>query len=84
LDLQVSSDFDIAQQFGPPFLVLVARQLPGGVSPLQQLHRRLHCSVSYTPHWRHERKEDDPKKYPEKPPIELHSPVACPANFVPV
>jgi hypothetical protein len=67
-------DFCVPQEFGPPFFVFLAGDLPGGISPLQQLQRRLHLPIGNPPHWHHEGKEYYPEKYPEKPPKPMHSP----------
>jgi hypothetical protein len=64
----------IPQEFGPPFLVFLACDLPGSVSPFQELQRRLHFPVGSPPHRHHEREEHDPEQYLEKPPIPMHSP----------
>jgi hypothetical protein len=64
----------IPQEFGPPFFVFLACDLPGGISPLQELQRRLHLSVGSPPHRHHEGKEQDPDEDPENPPIPMHSP----------
>ncbi len=64
----------IPHQFGPPFLVVLARDLPGGISFLQELQGRLHLPVGRPPHRRHERKEHHPDEYPKKPPIPMHAP----------
>jgi hypothetical protein len=45
---------DIPLEFGSPFLVFLACDLAGGVSPLQELQRRLHLPVSGPPHRHHE------------------------------
>ena len=37
--VDAESHLGIPDQLGTPFLVFLARKLPGGISPLQQLHR---------------------------------------------
>ena len=64
----------IPQELGPPFLVLLACDLSGGISPFQELRGRLHFPVSSSAHGYHERKEHHPKEYPENPPKLMHSP----------
>jgi hypothetical protein len=64
----------IPQEFGPPFLVLLACDLSGGISPFQELYGRLHFPVSRSAHRHHERKEHNPKEDPEDPPKPMHSP----------
>jgi hypothetical protein len=51
---------DIPLEFDPPFFVFLARDLPSGISPLQNLQRRLHLPVVSPPHWHHEGKEQYP------------------------
>jgi hypothetical protein len=64
----------IPQEYGPPKFVFLVCDLPGGISPLQELQRRLHLPVSSSPHWHHKGKEHNPEKDPEKPPKPMHSP----------
>jgi hypothetical protein len=64
----------IPQEFGPPFFVFLTCDLPGGISPLQELQRRLHLPVDSPPYRHHEGKEQDPEEDPENPPIPMHSP----------
>jgi len=64
----------IPQELGPPFFILLACDLPGGISSLQELQRRLHSPVSSSPHGHHKGKEQNPEKNPEKPPEPMHSP----------
>ena len=64
----------IPQEFGPPFFVFLARDFPSGISPLQELQRRLHLPIGTPPHRHHEGKEQHPEKDPEKPPKPMHSP----------
>jgi hypothetical protein len=66
-------DFCVSQEFGPPFFVFFACDLPCGISPFQELQRRLHLPIGDSSHWHHEGKEADPEKYPEKPPKPMHS-----------
>jgi len=44
----------IPQELGPTFLVLLACDLSGGISPFQKLEGRLHFSVSGSAHRHHE------------------------------
>jgi hypothetical protein len=64
----------VSQEFGPPFFVFLACGFAGGISPLQELQRRLHLPVGGPPYGHHEREEQDPKKHPENPPQPMHSP----------
>ena len=56
----------IAQEFGPPFFVFLACDLPGGISSLQELQGRLHLPIGSPVNGHHEGKEQDPEKDPEK------------------
>lgn len=47
----------VPQEFGPPFFIFLAGDLPRGISPLQELKRRLHLPVGGPSHWHHEGKE---------------------------
>jgi hypothetical protein len=67
-------DFCVPQEFGPPFFVFLACDLPGGISPLQELQRGLHLPIGDSSHRHQEGKEDDPEKNPKKPPKPMHSP----------
>jgi hypothetical protein len=64
---------DIPLEFGPSFFVFLARDFPSGISPLQELQRRLHLSVVSPPHRHQEGKEQYPENDPKKPPISMHS-----------
>jgi hypothetical protein len=66
---------DIPLKFGPPFFVFLARDLPSGISPLQELQRRLHLPVVSPPHRHQEGKEQYPENEPKNPPISVHSPI---------
>jgi len=68
-------NIDITLKFGPPFFVFLTRDLPSGISPLQDLQRRLHLPVVSPPHRHQEGKEQYPENDPEKPPISMHSPI---------
>jgi len=64
----------IPQEFAPPFFVFLAGDLTGGISPLQELQRRLHLPIGDSSHRHQEGKEDDPEENPKKPPKPMHSP----------
>ena len=71
---QSLSHIGIPQEFAPPFFVFLTCDLPGGISPFQDLQRGLHFPVSSPPHRHHEGKEQHPEQDPKKPPIPMHSP----------
>jgi hypothetical protein len=73
LTQKTSFHIGVPQKLGPSFFVFVACDLPGRISPLQKLQRRLHLSVGSPPHGDHEGKEQDPDEEPQKPPIQMHS-----------
>jgi hypothetical protein len=65
---------DVSQEFGPPFLVFLTCDFPGGISSLQELQGRLHLAVGGPPYGHHEREEQGPQEHPENPPQPMHSP----------